>query len=190
MKKRRIVYQNWIVDLGHDPDRPPDPLAMPSTISLDAPGARNIPGDDLPARNAQERRTDELRAQVRSALANLDPEEREFVHRFYFMGESYRSLSERTGRAVHKLESMNSRCLRKLRKRLMPFVREVFGLGIEANECPICCSPHRKAIDDVLARRDRSETYRAILKKIREEYGLPRVTPQLLIGHEKYHPKP
>ncbi|MCK4302601.1 MAG: sigma-70 family RNA polymerase sigma factor [candidate division Zixibacteria bacterium] len=192
MANNRIVYQNWIVDMGYDPGertagtgsrRPPG-----QGISLHSPAAAALTDEDILGFAEQAARVALVREQVDAALAQLADEEREFVVRFYFMGESYRRISEKSGRAVHKLESLHKRCLRKLRKELAPFIQETYRLRPAIRrDCPICRSPHLVAINRLIRDRDKSSTWKPVLRVLREKYGLYIASPQLLIGHEKYH---
>ena len=67
-------------------------------------------------------------------------------------------------------------------------VAELFGVTEESRpDCIICRSEHRREIDRVIASREEAETWRPVIRKIRERFGLKITTPQTLIGHEKYH---
>jgi hypothetical protein len=83
---------------------------------------------------------------------------------------------------------MHKRSLRKLRKNLAAFVGEVFGVESRpAPDCPICCSPQVAELDELIRSRDRSATWRSLMSLFRTKYKLPIGSPQVLIGHEKYH---
>jgi hypothetical protein len=167
MSHSRIVYQNWIVDLGHDPGL--------------LPGQGSEPIANNP-------RAVRIEAEVCAALESLTSDEREFIVRFFFMGESYRVIAEQSGRAIHKLEALHKRCLRKLRSHLAAFVDTEFGLvRCGRRSCPICRSPRRGQIDCMVVERDRSATWRPVMKRLREEFAIDIKSPQTLIGHEKYH---
>jgi len=170
MSSNRIVYQNWIADLGRDPGRQPDPGSPVAEDPVDI------------------KRRDQIRRAVTEALEQLTDDEREFVERYYFMGRSYREIAELSGRAPHRLEALHQRALKKLQKELMPLVKQLYDLvPATNNDCPICASPAREEIDRLIESRDRSGTWRPVMKQIREEFNIGIVTPQTLIGHEKYH---
>lgn len=165
----RIVYQNWIVDLGRDPEEI-DSNREPFDSSLD------------------EKRVEQIHEAVGSAMVKLDEDEREFIIRFHHMGESYRQISDKSGWPVHKLESLHKRGLMKLRKQLAPFVDEVFGLSVkQLAVCPICCSEHVEQLNEIISNRDRKQTWKPVLNLFRTRYNLFISSPQLLVGHEKYH---
>lgn len=162
MTQKRIVYRNWIVDMGRDPAAP-GPLA-------ESPGDR------------------EIAAAVQQALERLTEEEREFVIRFHYMGESYRRLARLTGRRLYKLESLHKRIMRKLRRALAPFVLERYGIGLEQeSDCVLCRSGDREEIDRMIAVRDRRRSWRPVIKALRRHFGIRIPSPQTLVSHENYH---
>ncbi|MCD6250412.1 MAG: sigma-70 family RNA polymerase sigma factor [candidate division Zixibacteria bacterium] len=170
MSSNRIVYQNWIADLGRDPGQRPDPDPFVAKDPIEI-----------------ERREKICRA-VAEALERLTDDEREFVERYYFMGRSYREISELSGRTPHRLEALHQRALKKLQKELTPLVKELYSLTPATNyDCPICASPDRNEIDRLIESRDPTSTWRPVMRQIREKYNIGIVTPQTLIGHEKYH---
>ncbi len=190
MPSSRIVYQDWIVEIGYDPDNRVAPnggdLFRSDFMSLDHPAAAVLSDADALAIRIERREL--VRLAVTEALNNLDDDEREFVIRFHFMGESYRRISELSGRNIHKLEVLHKRSLRKLRKQLAAFVHETFGLDSEViPDCPICRSPFAAELDEIIRNRDRTATWRPVLTLLKTKYNLSISSPQLLIGHEKYH---
>jgi len=165
MPSNRIVYRDWIVELGRDP-------ALP-----------------LPTEGANDHQA-AVEEAVEKALEALSEDEREFIQRFYNMGQTYREISESTGRAIHRLEALHRRAAKRLRKELAPLVRQLYGVeGEPAPECLICSSGYRKEIDELIAAKKKSETWRSVIREIRKRYNLKITTPQILIGHEKYHAK-
>lgn len=167
MPNNRLVYQNWIAELGFDPAQ--------IRKFFDT-----VTGDSRP--------DDEIDLEVRRAIEGLEEEEMEFVIRFYFMGDAYNEISEKSGRSVHKLEALHKRALRKLKSRLQALVKKRFGLkSKKGGVCPLCESPHRAAINEVITNRSELSTWRPVLKEINEQFGLKIKSPQVLIGHQKYH---
>jgi hypothetical protein len=178
MSSNRLVYQNWIVEIGYDPDHPP-PRGACETIYTGAD-----PGSD----RAEADRLGMIRGRVASALAQLDEQEREFIIRFHYQGQTYRSISRRSGRSIHRLETLHRRALKRLRRELAGWVEKTFGIDVtREDECIICRSKDRQAIDDLIANRDQTRNWKPVLEQLREKYGLTVRSPQLLIGHEKYH---
>ena len=157
MPSNRIIYLNWITEVGQ------------------APTETDCHSEDI-------------REEVRSALELLNEEERELIVRFYFMGESYVQISEKSGRTAYKLAGIHKRAVKKLRSALAGFVRERFQIDSEAaRDCPLCQSPDLEAIDNIIRDRDRTTTWKPVIRKIKKEFGITINSPQLLIGHEKYH---
>ncbi len=112
----------------------------------------------------------------------------EFIIRFYFMGQGYGEISEKSGRAVHKLEALHKRAIRKLKARLQTFVKKRYGLkSRKGGVCALCESPHRAAINEIITKRSQLMTWRPVLKEINKQFGLNIKSPQVLIGHQKYH---
>lgn len=167
MRKQRIVYLDWIVELGYDPT------------------------GDAPDRNLTERessRTEMIRSEVDRAVRSLSDEEQEFVRRFHFMGQGYQEIAEVTGREIHRLESLNRQVLKKLKKRLAGFVKETFDLEITIDSsCPICKSIHRVKIDQIIAAKPPDATWSGVIAEIKRRFGLRLQSPQRIIGHQKYH---
>lgn len=162
----RIIYQNWIVELGRDPETSPTGGPV---------------GSESPRLGA-------IREAVAAALDRLSETEREFITRFYFMGQSYRELSEATGRPDFRFEGMHRRATRRLRALLGPFVREQFGLEVEQQpDCPICSSPQRREVDRLIAAKTARMTWRPIIRQLPLKYGISIATPHVLISHARYH---
>jgi len=169
MTNNRVIYQNWIVELGLDPVQI---RKFFDTVT----GA--FQSDD------------EIDLEVRRAIESLGEEEMEFVIRFYFMGQGYNDISEKSGRAVYKLEALHKRAIRKLKSRLKSLVKRRYGLktkSMKVKICPLCESAFRSAIDLIIANRNGEDTWRPILKEIYRQFGLKIKSPQVLIGHQKYH---
>ena len=167
MGSRRIVFQNWIVDLGRDPAEP----WCPSSGSQ----------DDL-------ERSKEIRKAVVEALNCLSSEERQVVENHHFDGLTFREISEESGRAMHSLVALHRRALRRLRRKLEPFAKRLYGVSYEQDiSCPICDSEFCAEIDEFIAAKDVRETWAGIMRILRQKYNIKIRTPQTLIGHEKYH---
>jgi len=166
MSGNRIVYQNWIAEIGRDPFQPVDRCSG----------------------EASKVNTGEIYRQVQRALEKLNEDEREFVIRFYYMGESYLEISKKSGRSVYRLASLHKRAIKKLRQSLTKFVADRFKIDSTPNrDCPLCNSPQREEIDELIRTRDKTAPWKPVIACLRKEYGLKINSPQLLIGHEKYH---
>ena len=192
MSGNRVVYQNWIVEMGIDPDQLQitDQWNIPllESISLDEPSVRAISDEESRLGVKEGENSREIQSRVRQALERLNVQEREFIVQFYFIGKSYREISEQSGRPIYKLEALHKRAVKKLKNKLNSFVQERFGIKTESDAgCPICQSPHVVQINRLISKRDKTATWKPIIKALREKYGITVRSPQVLIGHEKYH---
>jgi len=196
MRRSRIVYCNKVVDAaGSEPSVDIADSGAGAAGVGEIAGISSINGADieelerliLPPDSGV--RLSQIRNRVQLAIRELDEDEREFIARFYYMGESYRQMAEASGRNVYSLEALHRRALRKLRKGLAAFVESEFGVAREKprKPCVICDSGHRIAIDALIGARPPDATWRSVMRAIADEYGLRVVTPQMLIGHQKYH---
>ncbi|NOY89285.1 MAG: sigma-70 family RNA polymerase sigma factor [FCB group bacterium] len=178
MSKNKLIFQNWIVEIGYDPQR--------KKIS------KYINPERFQRDKDKEKRSDysseEIKTAVRNALNMLSDEEREFIIHFHFMGENYREISEKSGRSFYKLTALHKRACKKLYGNLAVFVKNRFHIDIKIeNLCPLCPSPYLKEINNIIKNRDKSQTWKPIIKILETKYGIKISTPQILIGHEKYH---
>ena len=135
MPGSRVIYQNWIVELGLDP------IKIKNFFDIIETGSE---------------KSAEVDRQVRAAMESLSEDEMEFVIRFYFMGQGYNEISDKSGRANHKLEALHKRAIRKLKNRLQPFVKISFGIKFKKGRaCLICDSPERAKIDRIILNKKR-----------------------------------
>jgi hypothetical protein len=182
MKRARIVYQDWIVQLGHDPD------LFPENPRDNAEGETEGISSFASASHVSE----EIEQAVASGMQALTEDEREFIARFHFMGESYQEIAERSGRIPHKLEALHRRALRKLKLALTEFASKRYQLMLDdsrerSRNCAICQSNSRQEINHLINQKHPHETWRPIIRQLREQYGISIRSPQVLIGHQKYH---
>lgn len=164
---KRIVYQDWIVELGCDPSHP-----------------RNR---DAAVSNAYNRT---IITAVNQAMENLDEDEAAFIRFYYMQGMNYRRISHETGKPIYRLETLHRRALRKLRSPLHNLLGGRYNIPSPENpDCPLCFHPRSEEIDRLIQSKTRPETWRRIIRSLREEFGIILPTLQLLIGHSKYHIK-
>lgn len=214
MAKRRMISIDWIEALGRWPtaameensELKEDVGQEISENTADGMDSHLISLDEvpetllgvLPGSVRQTPRGIRIENAVRDALQKLGEEERELVERYLLAGQSMTELAELTGRRLHRLSTQYQRALRKLRKHLAPLVAREFGKEIaaagnqeeqasEALTCPICRSSHRAAIDLMISNRPSGSTWRPLIRKLRAEMGIIITTPQILIGHQRYH---
>ena len=167
MAKRRLIFEEWLVERGHDP---------------------RLGGCLATFDSADDKRMQIIQQAVKQALQVLTPDEREIVVRLHYMGQTYRELSEKSGRPVYRLESLHRRAMKRLRKELRTLVKELYGIDPPfPSGCLICSSPFRDEIDRMISQRDPKRSWRSVLIRLREDFGIRVRSPQTLIGHKKYH---
>lgn len=168
MAKGKIIYQNWIVDIGIDPGQVGKIQIQSDLIKPD----------------------EQVISAVRKALEKLNPEEQDFIETYYFQGKSYREIAELQNRRLSRIEGLHRRSLAKLKKYLVRFVKERFDIDAEiGRDCIICLSPHKEEIDRLIKTKKKRETWKKIIKILKNKYQIKITTPQILIGHQKYHLK-
>jgi len=166
MNQRRIVYQDWLIDKGIDPD----------FMGLWSPDDEN--------RKPNQRIVDE----VRRAVARLTPLEREYVERRFFQGESFPEISRAFNKRLSRIEAIHRRVVTKLKYLLAEFVKKEYGLDMPGRKnCPLCNSVFRARIDRVIKGKRKEDTWKSIIKVLEARYGIVIKSPQILAGHEKYH---
>ncbi len=187
MNKKRIIYQNWITDIGHDPSKDfnnnsPDNLNFMESVGLNT---GNLFNQKL---IEKQKKIEKLKKAVKAAMDKLPVNEREFIVLFYYMGKTYREISEKSNKEIYRLEAVHKRALKKLKKELAGFVAHEYGLKTESNnKCIICRSKFCDQINQIISKRDKRKTWKPVLKEIESKYSLKIKSPQILIGHEKYH---
>ncbi|KAA3636980.1 MAG: sigma-70 family RNA polymerase sigma factor [Calditrichaeota bacterium] len=187
MAKNKITYQNWIVDIGYDPQLKSETIDNKYTeLSLEQLIESGFnPGSELTVDSSNK---NAIISAVRKAIAKLTTDEQEFIYRFYYMGERYNTLSEKSNKEIYKLSAMQKRIIKKLKINLHKFVKQQFGIdSTMKTECPICNSDFFTEINDLISTRNKRTTWTNVIKKIEKEYKIKITTPQILIGHEKYH---
>ncbi|MEZ5359938.1 MAG: hypothetical protein R3F48_14065 [Candidatus Zixiibacteriota bacterium] len=166
MGKERIIYRNWIVDLGYDPANPPDIFG--GTVGYNQ----------------------SLICAVDRAVNRLTADEADFIQRFYYQGQTYREIGQSTGRDTHNLEALHNRAVKRLRVILASSIQlPEAEKSAEEQTCPLCRHKHAAEINELISTRDKRETWRPIIRILKEKYNLRVSTPQLLIGHTRYHIK-
>ena len=188
----KLIYKNWLAELGFDPTSKSGPRLSPKqqlkTVSLEYPKIRAALMTPISPGRQEQERIDLIRAAVADAISRLPLDQREFIERHYYMGQSYTDMARETGRAKWRFESLHRRALKSLRKRLEPFVLTQYGVDAAKQRfCPVCASARRAEIDQLLRTRDRRATWKSILRHVRTDFGLKIRRPQTLIAHEKYH---
>ena len=188
MAKNRLIFQNWLVEIGYDPKLGGPHKNDIEQVSIDELFESGFDiTQDIPS-SQQINRSEIIQHAVKDALAKLDDDEREFIIRFHFMGEKYVEIAEKSERELYSLVSMHNMVIKKLKQYLKQFVKEQFSVEEPKQAtCLICNSPHKKEIDKLIIARDTKSTWKHIIQHVDKNYNIKIKSPQILIGHEKYH---
>ena len=165
MSRKRIIYQDWIVELGHDPSVTwAEPVRHPGSHSL------------------------KIIEAVNRAMSFLNEDEVSFIRAFYIQGMTYRQISAATERAIYKLESLHRGALRKLKKNLHHLLGRKYHIPKpEKYICPLCDHPRSDEINRLIKSKTNRDTWKPVIRILRREYGVELSTTQILVGHHKYH---
>lgn len=164
MAPSRLIYQDWIVNLGFDPAGSWQQAAVKS------------------------KQNPTLVKAVSEALLLLKNDEADFIRSFYYQGMTYPQISRQTGRAIYRLEALHRRALIKLRHTLSSSLGVCGSANLSMKDsCPLCSHTQRIEIDALITSKKPQETWHRTIKTLKEKYGLFIKTPQRLIGHRKYH---
>ncbi len=188
MAKNRLIFQNWLVEIGYDPKLGGPHKNEIEQISIDElfESGFDISQEQPSSRQINRRKI--IEQAVKAALEKLTDDEHEFIIRFYFMGEKYIEIAEKSEREIYRLVSLHNRAVKKLKNYLKKFVKEQFAVTEDSQQvCLICDSPYKKEIDKLILMRDPKSTWKHIIQNVSKSYNIKIKSPQILIGHEKYH---
>lgn len=133
-------------------------------------------------------RADEVSARVRSALAALEEPERIALEGYDLMGRAPSEVAADMSLSLRAFERLLRSARQKMRNQLAEFVAERFGYTeTPRSDCPICESPKRARAERMIAEKAPCETWKRVMRKLRDCCGITIETPQTLIGHQKYH---
>ena len=166
-KGKRIRALNWV-----------EGVEEPETVSE----------TDLIERMKEEKAKVELEEKVEQALNRLDSAEGEFIRHFYFDCKSYDQISEIMNKTKDRLERIHRSALEKLKFSLMGFVSQRYKIKISPErKCSICSHPERVKLEELIRAKRREETWKRVLRTLKDEFDLEIKTPQILINHQKRH---
>jgi hypothetical protein len=132
--------------------------------------------------------TEEIIDRVQGAIRRLSASEQHFVRLYWFEAWSDKELSERLGSGPKRLRSVKRQILIKLRWMLQGWAAQRFRIAQPRGpDCVICGHPLRSEIDSMLSSKKPEESLGSVLRKLREDFGLSISTPQIVLGHMKYH---
>lgn len=136
-------------------------------------------------------RQERIITRVREELEKLNENERELIEKYWYEGNTMSEIARGQGRPTYKVESFYKQVMRKLKNNLCKFVEMEFKIETEPEKyvCPICSHPRLKEIDGLLATRRPDQTLGKYIKILKHDYGIVISTPQVILGHLKYHRK-
>jgi hypothetical protein len=206
VKKRtkRIRYLNWVQ--GRVP-----PLAGEVDFVPVRNGSIRIYEMEIEDGEALKKEL-QLEKEVHQALNRLNLLERKFIQYFYFECLSYEKIAELLNKKRYKLQRIHRRSLNKLKIILKDFVQERFtpqAVSVQRRDKNFCDSEKPASVNHASARLDRNcilchcrfkeeinlliqnktkdQTWKPLMKLLKEKYNLKINTPQVLIGHQKNH---
>lgn len=184
---RKIKYQNWIYEILHETSPRPSPTGE-GDFSLPLVGEGGVSAVDP-----------EIEQQVKQALTRLSEKEKIFVEEFYYQGRSYKEISGILKINLKQAEYLHRRAIFKLKNLLADFVERKFKIRVDKGildksatnhkssvVCVICRNPKQKEIEKVISSKKEHQTWRIILKKLKQKFNLDVKAPQVLIGHMKH----
>jgi hypothetical protein len=142
--------------------------------------------EDSPTENSLSRQ-EEIALAVREAMSKLREDERRVVEQHHFESQTFSQIARESGKSQTSVANLHDRALRSLRKRLMSFARDNYGIATVKRDCPLCNSPQRAQIDELIATKQQSETNKRIIQTLKRDFGIIVVSPQTIVGHCKYH---
>ncbi len=175
MRKNRIIFHEGVVDRYSGQHA----LFQFETEDGNGPGA---------SATQVGRTAEPVIAAVRAAVSRLDPDQQDLIYQVYVLGRTLPDLADTTGLPHARLAVMHRRVKRRLCSLLAAFVNQRFGLDVgESVGCPICRHPGRGDIDRIIAAKRPDQSWRPIMRAIREQTALDLRSPHALIGHARYH---
>ncbi|HSG99132.1 MAG TPA: sigma factor-like helix-turn-helix DNA-binding protein [candidate division Zixibacteria bacterium] len=130
----------------------------------------------------------EIERRVRDALEELEEFERVALEHYHFMGRTPSQIAAECRRSERAVRRALREGAEKLRFALAEFVSQRFEIPPPSIAgCPICASAHRRRAERIIAGKQSDETWRRVIRELRERAGIEIKTPQELVGHSKYH---
>jgi len=144
---------------------------------FDDPVEESAPADD-----------DDIASTVKRAVAHLPELDRLIIEDYYVFCLSRRVIAGRHDLEEREVDVTRARAERRLRVMLAEFVERKFGLAIrDQDECRLCRSVSRAAIDTLLSRRNPEESWGALRRRLNDCFGLNLKRVQEVMTHCRYH---
>ncbi len=159
MGNSRVIYRHWITSI---------------TAS--------------PAESEKSEFAEQINEAVRAAIEQLEPNERIVIERYYLQFEEMSSIADGMGISLARATTLHLRAIGRLRKLLASFAKENFGIAKRsATRCPLCRSPYRAEIDELIRGRDPRRPWRILLQQLRREFGIRVRSYHAIVSHQRFH---
>ena len=134
-------------------------------------------------KDSDESLDDELSQNVREALERLEPGEKEALELFHFLGLSLEEISARMNLMRRGVERLLRSGTLKLRRLLADYAQKRYGIARNSvKRCPICHTQKRAEAEKIISSKSAEETWRRIIRELREELNIVVNSPQTLLG--------
>lgn len=125
---------------------------------------------------------------VRAAIEQLEPNERIVIERYYLQFEEMSAIADSMGISLARATTLHLRAMGRLRKLLSSFAKERFGITRrDSTRCPLCRSPYRAEIDELIRTRDPRRPWRILLQQLRREFGIRVRSYHAIVSHHRFH---
>lgn len=133
-------------------------------------------------------RTNEIRTEVRRAVARLEGLDRRTIEGYYFDGMSMGQIASKEGVSTNRVVMAHRQALRQLRQMLAPLVARWYGIGVIRNAaCAICTAAWREAAEAIIDAKTQDVTWGQTMTRIERATGWRAKSPQALIMHQRKH---
>lgn len=152
---------------------------MPEIIYLDPEFLQN-----LPAIRSRPTDPDIIKA-VTEALKRLKPETERLVRERFFEGLSLAEIADRNNIDVREVVRSLYEGKRQLKILLSDFVKRKWEITPDGL-CRVCGHPKRTEIEEILIKRDSSQSWGKICRMVEKATGTRLQPPQILKAHIKH----
>ena len=150
--------------------------------------ARFAAGFAHPPEHADDPATVKLAELVNQAIAALGEIERQIIVDYHVLCLSRRDIGLRRGLTEAEVNNVRQRAERRLKRMLARFVTQRFGpRDRKAGGCPLCVSPDRDKINQVLLDRRPRDPWAVLRREINNRFGLHVTRVQVLMTHCRDH---
>lgn len=142
-----------------------------------------------PAENEEDAAACEREEIVREAVGSLPDEERQVVELYHFMGRSPVDIAEELKLSGRVVDRRLRFAAVKLRRLLAEYANKSYQIPLspDLQSCPICTSQRRAEAELIISSKEERETWRRVMRELRDKLSIHIRTPQTLLGHVRHH---